>query len=353
MGEPAREVKATAVVLESMAITGISSGYGSFYGGYFYNYHIPILGTTRVEASCTRPYFRRDGIDTEPVHQSGLGCVPHGNGQRRYSAAVCAGLAWLFAAAPIVASILITQQRTAFGVETAGFFCVSIATFAFLHYLATSVACFLERVGILGQRIAVIGESKAVAACLKRINGHSSGKHICAIVSDAGWPPGELALRARVERLGQVKPDIIILTMPLLDPMQVASSINHFRSLPARLLLAPWVPAADGGIVLPGKSDALSVGMALIEISERPIYGWRWVLKDVQDRVLAAVLLLCTLPVLILVAVGIGSPARVLSCFGRSDGAIVGTPLRYFEVSHDGCRRPHTGDKGSQANRPQ
>jgi exopolysaccharide biosynthesis polyprenyl glycosylphosphotransferase len=251
-----------------------------------------------------------------------------GMAKRPYTTAIRAGLAWFFAATPIV--MMMTPQRSpAFGVNVVLFFGISIAAFAVLHYTAVFVASFLERIGVLGQRIAVIGESAAVAACIERINHHSSGKHICAVISEGEWPLSELALRARVERLSHARPDIVILTMSLLDLTQVTSLVNHFRSLPARVLLAPWVRAADGGTVLPGKSEALSVGMALIEIAERPIQGWRWVLKDMQDRFLAVVLLLFMLPVLIFVAVRIRltSPGPIL--FRQMRRGYCGT---YFDI---------------------
>jgi lipopolysaccharide/colanic/teichoic acid biosynthesis glycosyltransferase len=52
----------------------------------------------------------------------------------------------------------------------------------------------------------------------------------------------------------------------------------------------------------------------MIAISERPLSAWRWVMKDVQDRIIAGVLLLLVLPVmlLIVIAIKISDPGPVL-----------------------------------------
>lgn len=260
-----------------------------------------------------------------------------------YMNAAYAGLAWFFAAAP-AAVVMETQRASAFGIDIVLFFGTGVAAFAFLHYTAGVAARFLVRIGVLGQRIAVTGESDAVAACVERINDPASGKQICAIISEREWPPGELALRTQIERLGQIRPDIIIVAMSMPESMQVGSLVNYFHSLPGRVLLALWVPSASGGVFLPGKidelrgtagrelrrhSEALSLGMALIEIAERPIQGWRWILKDVQDRLLAAALLLLMLPVIIFVAVAIRltSPGPIL--FRQTRRGYCGT---YFDI---------------------
>ncbi len=249
--------------------------------------------------------------------------------KKRGIAAFRAGLGWCFAASPMGMALVASHQPPAPRFELVWFFGASFIAFALLHYVAGYAIWHLERAGVLTTRVAIIGQHDAVAACVARIKDYSVGKKVCAIFPEREWPLEYATAQDRVAQLGQLKIDIIVFAMPLPTPTRLALIVNQFSCLPAQIILAPWISTSGGGAILCGTSGVLGAHLEMITILRCPLQGWKWVLKDVQDRILAGVLLLLALPVFTVIAIGIRftSPGPVL--FRQKRRGYGGT---YFDI---------------------
>jgi exopolysaccharide biosynthesis polyprenyl glycosylphosphotransferase len=105
--------------------------------------------------------------------------------------------------------------------------------------------------------------------------------------------------------------DVIVATAER-DRERLPDLVGRLLCLPVRVMLWPQSVGVEAEWV--GTSGCKAGGMPLLLASTPPLDGWRWVLKDLQDRSLAFLLLMILLPVLlgIAVLVWISSPGPVL-----------------------------------------
>ena len=100
-------------------------------------------------------------------------------------------------------------------------------------------------------------------------------------------------------RRGEV--DQILVALPWAAERRLTEILNRLGVLPVAVHLAPDLAA----LALGGRKVARFANIPMITAQEQPISGWSHVLKDVKDRVLAALLLLFLAPLLGLIAVAI------------------------------------------------
>ena len=123
----------------------------------------------------------------------------------------------------------------------------------------------------------------------------------------AGWPDGVTRLGAVAQlpelvRRGLI--DEVVLALPWAEAGRIAGLIDLLRDYPVRVRLAPDLVG----------ERAAPCGQPILQIVERPIAGWRSVLKRAEDLLVGGIaLLLCALPMaLIALAVRLDSPGPVL-----------------------------------------
>jgi exopolysaccharide biosynthesis polyprenyl glycosylphosphotransferase len=105
--------------------------------------------------------------------------------------------------------------------------------------------------------------------------------------------------------------DVIVATSEQ-ERAQLSELVRGVLCLPVRVLLWPHSLGIEAGWI--AGSECRAGGVPLLLTKAPPLDGWRWVLKDVQDRALALLLLIFCAPVLLAIAVLIPlcSPGPIL-----------------------------------------
>ena len=167
----------------------------------------------------------------------------------------------------------------------------------------------------LGHRVAVVGETGAVDACLERLGAERAVlgvELVMRLVPGRPVPAGELDRLE--ERLIAREVDQVVLASA-----DVAGVIEPvLRRLRQVAVEVAWAPQAScPGVPMLGFT--VLGDQPLVRVLERPIDGWHCLLKEVFDRgvALLALVLLAPLLLLIAVAVRLDSPGPALYCQAR------------------------------------
>ena len=187
-----------------------------------------------------------------------------------------------------------------------------------LHAMVATVVGRAQRAGRLGTRIVLVGAGPQAASFIQRVRQHDPGVTVVALFDDRrsrvpaaveGSPVvGTLDDVPAFLRAQQV--DQIVITLPQHAASRRLACFEKLRHLPVDVRLSPDLP----GLELAGHGMAEVGGVPLLRVFDRPLTGWSRVAKAVEDRVIAALVIALTAPVLVLVAilVRLSSPGPVL-----------------------------------------
>ena len=250
------------------------------------------------------------------------------NGREAAFRAFAAGL---ISFSPFMAPLLVGHdlraepEGTACQLIVAGLGCVAVMRLGFAR-----LAAALQHSGMVRQKIYVIAADCAAAESLKADLERSPEYRVVGtwIMTDQSGSnvPVEMGLEGALSFLRGNPVDAVILQLPLSQPVRLAEAARVLRRLPRKVFLALNLNGADDLILSPGvlglaSTSTLGLGqdrerldclgnMILIKISDRPLAGWRWVMKDVQDRAIAILLLATVAPAMmaIMIAIKLSDP---------------------------------------------
>jgi Undecaprenyl-phosphate glucose phosphotransferase len=203
------------------------------------------------------------------------------------------------------------------------------------------------RSGRLRRRLAVYGAGRQADAFIDRILAERAPwQDVVGIYDDrqrqraAGARPvvGGLDDLVTAARDGAV--DSVVVALPWSADERVARLINRLRELPVHVFLGADLVA----YALPAHQAEVLSGVPVLKVVSAPLAGWRKVMKGLEDRLVAGVLVVCLAPLMALIALAIrlDSPGPVLFVqdrFGFNNRRI---PVRKFRTMvHD--RPPEEG----------
>lgn len=177
--------------------------------------------------------------------------------------------------------------------------------------------------GIVTQRYFIIGNTASgVESLRKAFEASGRNRVIGILVLPEDDDKIESTLTRVCDFLRSNPVDSIVLKLPISQPDRVTAAIRVLRCVPRQILLAPIFEDIDDLLL---SSDSTwnrhrgTDGVLLVKLSDRPLAGWRWILKDLQDRLIAMILLILMSPVMIAaaLAVKIGNPGPVFFCQER------------------------------------
>ncbi|HQT80536.1 MAG TPA: exopolysaccharide biosynthesis polyprenyl glycosylphosphotransferase, partial [Rhodopila sp.] len=209
---------------------------------------------------------------------------------------------------PLMAPLLIKQGQVDNSVETAaGLVAVAILTMALVRLPLARLAVALQDRGIIRNRTFIVSDTAEAGVSLRLSMERSPETKVVGVWSLSR--PGvrfETALDEVLTVLRATPVDVIILKMPLDQTERLADAVQALRTLPRKVLLAPTL-GADPDLVphLAGVRIDETGNTILVKLSDRPLAGWSWVAKDIQDRLLALLLLVIVAPVMLMIAIGI------------------------------------------------
>jgi Undecaprenyl-phosphate glucose phosphotransferase len=211
-----------------------------------------------------------------------------------------------------------------------------IGLVASIRFGAAGVYNRLSRRGSLAHTICVVGDGPEAQSCVDQARsdpgnivllgylttgGHKSSTAIAAPCLGDTAQLQALLCRQRV--------DEIVIATPIGDSPRLSDLIADLCCLPTAISIWPesvnlppqWI--TTNGILL-GGTPLLPVGAAALG-------GWKWVLKDLQDRLIAAILLIVCLPALLLIAITIRLCSRGPVLFRQIREGYCGREFRIFK----------------------
>ncbi|HWA42731.1 MAG TPA: undecaprenyl-phosphate glucose phosphotransferase [Hypericibacter adhaerens] len=134
----------------------------------------------------------------------------------------------------------------------------------------------------------------------------------------------------------QVHVDQIVVAMPAAAESQLAAIFGRLRQLPVAVSLCPDIK----GLPLENCSLGRVADQPVLNLLDRPLSDWKWVRKEIEDRFLAAIILLLIAPLLgaVALAVKIDSPGPVFfrqRRYGYNNQMI--EVFKFRTMYHDQC----------------
>ncbi|MEK0085654.1 undecaprenyl-phosphate glucose phosphotransferase [Benzoatithermus flavus] len=175
-----------------------------------------------------------------------------------------------------------------------------------------------QRRGRLATRIALVGAGPQAGHLVREIRRGAPALRVVGIFDDRrtripdtveNCPVlGTLDDLAAWTRRGEV--DLIIVALPHHAAARRLACLERLRVLPIDVRLSPDLPGLEFGI----RGAAEIAGLPLVRVFDRPLGGVAWLVKAIEDRVLAALILLLTGPLMLALAVlvRLDSPGPVL-----------------------------------------
>jgi len=183
--------------------------------------------------------------------------------------------------------------------------------------VAVSVARAREH-GFLATRLVLVGAGPQAAHFLQHLRRHDPAVRVLGIFDDRrtrvpreveGCPVlGDLDDLFAVVRARRV--DQVVITLPHHAATRRLACLEKLRHLPIDVRLSPDLP----GLELGPKGVAEIAGLPLLRVFDRPLAGWPGLVKAIEDRLLAGLLLIVVAPLLLVIAllVRLDSPGPVL-----------------------------------------
>ncbi len=115
---------------------------------------------------------------------------------------------------------------------------------------------------------------------------------------------------ALIEMIRQDRVDQVFVALPWTEENRLQDIVRRLSVTPVPVRLAPDM----AGFAFAGRKVAQVARLPMLELLERPISGWSYVLKAIEDRLLGALILLFLAPLMLLIALAVklDSPGPVL-----------------------------------------
>jgi polysaccharide biosynthesis protein PslA len=236
-----------------------------------------------------------------------FGTLRHPRGQLKKIAFSCAAalpvLAVVFA--PITVGTRLPMIEWAYSFAT-----LSVASIYSERWLAYTILMRLARSGRISRNVIVVGGGAQGARLIRAMR--TAGQPItrvlgvfddrsdripnrvegCAVLG----PARDLVAYARRHRV-----DDIFIALPWSAEVRIRQILNALRPIPARIHICP--EGGEGEAI--GRTFVQIDGVPAFNLVEKPLDGWRRIIKGLEDRSVAAAILLFLLPMLLLVALAI------------------------------------------------
>jgi Undecaprenyl-phosphate glucose phosphotransferase len=224
---------------------------------------------------------------------------------RGRTAAVRAFIAGVISFTPFLAPLLARQDIAFHPVNACYAIVVGFAGVGLARLAIARAATALRRT-VVGNRIYIIAGSPTSAGVLRSMLARSPDNRIVGSWSLSANLPVEQALEGALSFLRTHPVDLVILSLPLAETDRLMEAARVLRSTPFTVLFALNPEGSDDFFLRSNSAGPDGLGnLAVIKLSERPLAGWLWVVKDVQDRALALLILTFISPVMLIIMVAI------------------------------------------------
>lgn len=210
------------------------------------------------------------------------------------------------------------------------------------HVLAMLVVRRLVSAGVFTRNFVIYGGGDIASKMIGHLHEQNSNmrligvfddgpRHDCVHVAlDGGL--SDLIDLGRLERI-----DEVLLAIPLTDERRLASVVRRLSALPVDIRVCPDL----GAFRMRPLGIVHYDGVPVLELVRRPLDNWAPIIKGLEDRVLASLILIMCLPVMLLVAIAIKLDSKGPIFFhqrrhGYNHEIITVLKFRTMHVAQDG-----------------
>jgi putative colanic acid biosynthesis UDP-glucose lipid carrier transferase len=245
--------------------------------------------------------------------------------------------AWIAVLLMLLAIAFLTQTSVAFsrtfalawlGLGLAGFILVRLVLMLQIERMRAA--------GRFGRSVAVIGAGEPAKHLLNHLDTLARGRYrVVGVFDDQAGVIGpaveghrilgtvdDLLLYARSNPL-----DEIVIALPWQDSDKLMAIAKKLKSVPINVKLCPNY----GGWSLPARGFEAVAGIPMLAVHERPIVGWSLLLKEIEDRLIAALLLVLLLPVFAIIALAIKLDSQGPVFFRQKRYGFNNNPITVFK----------------------
>ncbi|MBI3453476.1 MAG: undecaprenyl-phosphate glucose phosphotransferase [Rhodospirillales bacterium] len=246
-------------------------------------------------------------------------------------------MAWSAVMLTLIALAYFTRTSEAFSrAFVIGWSTLSLAGFIIVRLVFILQIDRWRRVGRLSLNIAVVGAGDLGERFIRHIEAAGAGQYRVVGVFDSRQtriPDSivghrvlgtieDLVVYARSHPL-----DEIVLALPWRAASNLEEIVKKLKAVPVNVKLCPdhvgWTLATRG-------FDTLA-GIPMMAVLERPLSGWNLILKALEDRLLAAILLVLFSPLLALVALAIRLDSKGPLLFRQTRYGFNNNPITVFK----------------------
>ncbi len=258
-------------------------------------------------------------------------------------------MSWTAVIMTLIALAYFTQTSIAFSrAFVLGWFALSFAGFILIRLALLLQIDRWRRAGRLSLNVAIVGAGEVGQHLVRQIQAErDSGYRIVGIFDDrtSGIPSeieGIHVVGTTDELIGFVRThpvDEVIVALPWRASTNLEELVKKLKSISANVKLCPDYV----GWSMPALGFHMLAGVPMLSVLERPISGWAIVVKALEDRVLAAFLLVLFLPLMatIALAIKLTSSGPVLfrqTRYGFNNNPI--TVLKFRTMLHEKADEP-------------
>jgi Undecaprenyl-phosphate glucose phosphotransferase len=175
-----------------------------------------------------------------------------------------------------------------------------------------------SRAGRLGEVVAIVGAGPMAQRLLRSMNGTHGGPRIFGVYDDdAPALPGRCMGHAILGSIDELVQDVrahridtVIVALPSTTDHLLVETLNKLSLVPVDVKLCPGEFAMRLGAVQASHIG----GHTFLNVIDRPLRDWRWIAKNVEDRVIGALILTLISPVMMAIAllIRLDSPGPAL-----------------------------------------
>lgn len=238
--------------------------------------------------------------------------------------------AWAVAFAGLVVALFVAKTSTEFsrlwiGQWAAGGF-VSLVV---LRILLRGGLRFLRRHGFNLRFVAIAGAGELGRDVARRLaNSPWTGLKVVCFYDDdprlqrqvSDGVPVRGGLHRLPQEVAELGIDQVWIALPLHHDKQVRALVAHLSRLPVQVTFVPDIY----GVQLLNHSIGEVAGFPVIHLMESPLSGVKGLVKIIEDKFLATLILLATLPLMLLIAIGVKLSSSGPVFFGQLRGGLHG-----------------------------
>jgi len=239
-------------------------------------------------------------------------------GERPLEQYCCVAASWMsgFAALLALGYLLKVGELYSRGWATLTFF-LGLALMAAVRQIAVATLWYLRRRGVGMRRCLLIGATESGLHMVRQAKAKPSlGMAITAYVStshDQGVPDGVPCVGSLLhidEILDKSVWDEVLVALPVSAHRAIGYALDRMEE---RVITVKFVPDMLGRQLINHRMEDCG-GVPMVTLRDSPLLGHAWLLKAIEDRVIAAVILLMISPLMVALAVGVklSSPGPVL-----------------------------------------